>query len=574
MSNTGFENLTLLARTAYAIMCFERYTGFVYSDVNFRPAAEMMWRIVDGSEPAADAADRYREIIPENLFSFRSYAAYREAGHSILTLEQYRVFSHILNANDRNLNRMMKYIYQIPTEYRNAGAVKPGAPETVPYLEEMTSMLRVRSVAVPDLRLLSQHTSDGYAPQHFDWMGGPVDPAPLSQLGITGSAPVRSLAPADPATHAFDPAEPAVGAAPADPAAEPAAPAEPVRSMTPADPVTHNEDAGPNILMPPESGYGGYEQPPVTGKAEDEKGLFFFGDPARPSAEVNGCRWEFIETPEFCVLTQCINHSFLKEVTVPSELNGKPVTTVDDGAFSNSPEGGCMFIEKLIMPDTVRQIGDGFFRSCTGLRQITLPAELESIGNDAFRGASKLESITIGNNCRIIGDFFCADAVSLQFAVFGTGIEYVGQYTFYNTPAMSDFRCDGMIKELGYGSFWVNKWADKIIFNPATEMLRFCKGNALLYRYVKRTPPPRLFFDESIKYVYDFAFGGDAWNYGEGIWEIYFPGAEKIGVQVFRKAPNATVHLSASRMEAAYGQDYRYTLETLCKPARVVFDLP
>ncbi|MBP0966642.1 MAG: leucine-rich repeat domain-containing protein, partial [Oscillospiraceae bacterium] len=239
-----------------------------------------------------------------------------------------------------------------------------------------------------------------------------------------------------------------------------------------------------------------------------------------------------------------------------------------------NPEYGCMTIETLIMPDTIRQIGDCFFRSCTGLRQITLPANLESIGHEAFRGATRLESITIGDRCRVIGDYFCADALSLRTVTIGTGIEYIGEYTFYNTPAMTDFRCNGMLTELGYGSFWVNRWADKILFHPMTELLRFCKDDALLYRYVKRTPPPRLFFDSGIKYVYDFAFGGDAWHSGSSITDIYFPGAEKIGVQAFKKVPNATVHLSASLMEAAYGPDYEYTLSMLCKPARVVFDQP
>ncbi len=81
-------------------------------------------------------------------------------------------------------------------------------------------------------------------------------------------------------------------------------------------------------------------------------------------------------------------------------------------------------------------------------------------------------------------------------------------------------------------------------------------------------------WDESIRYVYDFAFGGDAWNSGDGIREIYFPGAEIIGVNAFKKVPHATVHLSAARMAASYGEDYEYTLALLCEPAKIVFDLP
>ena len=50
-------------------------------------------------------------------------------------------------------------------------------------------------------------------------------------------------------------------------------------------------------------------------------------------------------------------------------------------------------------------------------------------------------------------------------------------------------------------------------------------------------------------YGFDHAFGGDVWNSGSGITDIYFPGADTVGMQSFKKVPYATVHFSASRME-------------------------
>ena len=94
------------------------------------------------------------------------------------------------------------------------------------------------------------------------------------------------------------------------------------------------------------------------------------------------------------------------------------------------------------------------------------------------------------------------------------------------------------------------------------------------YRYAKHDPPMRLYFDDTIRYVFDHAFGGDEWNSGSGITDIYFPGADTVGLQSFKKVPYATVHFSASRMEASYGPDYAYTIASLCVPAKVVFDLP
>ena len=566
MNGAELGNLTLLARTAYAIMCFERYVGFVYSDVDFRPAVRMMWQMVDGSEPLSTQAKKFHDMIPENLFTYKTYEAYQAASDQ-LSQEEFQTLKRLLNPDDWTLNSLMKQIYQIMTAYEGT-SVKPGAPETMPYLVNIKSMLKMRAIELPDLSTLSQYAHmhcEMPAAQELDWMGGPIDPTPLSLLGITGktgAAPARSFTVEESSTL-----EKTIEADDCD------EPEEDEESDVPAEPVTHeSKDHGSNFSKTVDFGYNSNTRSPIKKELEDV--ISGYEEYVQPSEEANGCKWEYIEDPEGIIITRCINSSLQKEVTIPETLNGRPVVEIDNNAFSTDPNCGCMLIEKLIMPDSILRIGDCFFKGCTGIRQVIFPANLESIGHEAFRGASRLETIDIGDHCKVIGDYFCADGLSLRTVRIGAGIEYIGEYTFYNTPAMIDFRCTGMLTELGYGSFWVNRWADKILFNPTTELLRFCKDNAFLYRYVKRNPPPRLFFDESIKYVYDFAFGGDYWHSGDGITDIYLPGAEKIGVHVFRKTPNATAHLSRSRMEAAYGSDYIFTLEKLCEPAKVAFDLP
>lgn len=530
MNTADFEKLPLPARTMYAIMCFERYAAFVYAGVSFKPVEELMWQLVDGSEPVAEASARYLDIIPENLFAYKTYAAYSEAGHDCLTEEQHRILRRVLNPDDWNLNSMMKQIYTLAKAGASADEAADEA-ETLACLENITNILKVRSIELPDLRQLVQDPSED-----------------------------RSEDADDPSASAVsdDGAEDADGA--------------PEGSAAKANPAARNVNTVPKLRSAFGAGSNSFEG---TAVKSNTKNMFpAFSASARPVVNANGCKWEIAEDPESCSIVKCINSGFQKEVTIPSELSGRPVVAVENSAFTSQPEFGCMAIETLIMPDTIRQIGDDFFHGCTGLRHITLPAELECIGSRAFRGASRLESLTVGDHCRSIGDMFCTDAVSLRSVTIGAGVEAIGEYSFYNTPLLSEFRCDGTLKMLGYGSFWMNKFADSIIFNPLTEMLRICKGGSLLYRYVKRNPPPRLFFDAVIQYVYDFAFGGDAWHAGDGIRDIYFPGAEIIGVQAFKKVPNATVHLSAARMEASYGPDYEYTLTSLCAPAKVVFDQP
>ena len=190
MNSAELRRLTYRARTAYAVMCFERFTASVYPGADFRPAAEIMWHMADGSVPAEQALPAYQDILPENLYAFRTFAAYQASGHTRITEAQYRALTSVIKPDDRLLNSIMQLIYLLAAGAADPGA-KPGAPDTLPYLENVILLLEVRKIALPDLRLLQSHTftaQEMLSPQSLDWTGSAVDPAPLSILGITKGA--------------------------------------------------------------------------------------------------------------------------------------------------------------------------------------------------------------------------------------------------------------------------------------------------------------------------------------------------------------------------------------------------
>jgi hypothetical protein len=98
-------------------------------------------------------------------------------------------------------------------------------------------------------------------------------------------------------------------------------------------------------------------------------------------------------------------------LTIPSEIDGVPVTTIgtyaikawitlekvvlpdtittiEDYAFLHS------FMSSIELPDSVTSIGKNAFSSCENLQEITLPENLTSIGDHAFRSCSNLSSVT------------------------------------------------------------------------------------------------------------------------------------------------------------------------------------
>ena len=118
------------------------------------------------------------------------------------------------------------------------------------------------------------------------------------------------------------------------------------------------------------------------------------------------------------------------ELVIPSELDGRPVTEIGAMAFYHCG------LEKVTIPDSVKEIGENPFGSClesviissnhpclayqdnilynkiTGMllhfipkpdmAEYTIPAYITAIGNGAFRGKSSLQRIIIPNSVHSI----------------------------------------------------------------------------------------------------------------------------------------------------------------------------
>jgi len=80
-------------------------------------------------------------------------------------------------------------------------------------------------------------------------------------------------------------------------------------------------------------------------------------------------------------------------VTIPAQIDGRPVTVIDRQAFYN-----CIDMVSVTIPNSVTEIGIMAFEGCTGLTNVTIPASVTSIGNSAFFGCTGLTSITIPNS--------------------------------------------------------------------------------------------------------------------------------------------------------------------------------
>ena len=99
--------------------------------------------------------------------------------------------------------------------------------------------------------------------------------------------------------------------------------------------------------------------------------------------------------------------SGLTEVTIPNS-----VTNIGEDVF-----GGCSGLKTVTIPNSVTNIGSSAFYSCTSLTEISIPNSVTSIGSGAFEDCSGLKTVTIGNSVTTIGDGTFNGCTSLKTVI-------------------------------------------------------------------------------------------------------------------------------------------------------------
>lgn len=207
------------------------------------------------------------------------------------------------------------------------------------------------------------------------------------------------------------------------------------------------------------------------------------------------------------------------DIVIPSTYNGKPVTSIGDGAF-----GGCESLEVITVDDgntvyhddgnciietaiktlvlgcknsviptdgSVTSIGNEAFLGCSELESISLPDSVSSIGKGAFANCEKLAEITLSDNITFIGDqafLYCAftsftipkGVTKIDYATFSgcmllesiyipASVTVIGEYVFYYSGSLKDINYGGTRAEWESATK-ANTWIDRFQLYTQTSI--------------------------------------------------------------------------------------------------------
>ena len=143
------------------------------------------------------------------------------------------------------------------------------------------------------------------------------------------------------------------------------------------------------------------------------------------------------------------------DVTIPSAINGKKVTSIGNNAFED-----CVHLESIKIPDSVTSIGEWAFARCSNLTSINIPKGVTIIEDHTFFCCSSLESIQLPH-----------------------GLTSIGDGAFSGCKKISKITIPSTVTQIADDAFWF--FSGTIVCYKGTEAEKYVKRNYFSYELLE-----------------------------------------------------------------------------------------
>lgn len=142
-----------------------------------------------------------------------------------------------------------------------------------------------------------------------------------------------------------------------------------------------------------------------------------------------------------------------KKLVIPSEYDGKPVTSIK--------KIDSLDLKEIVLPNTIKNITSGCFIGMTSLEKINIPEGVQKIGYNAFANCTNLKSITFPTSVTEISDraFYMSGLTEVKIP---SSIKKIGSHAFESCKNLEKVELDFENTELGVSTFEQTKFSEKI----------------------------------------------------------------------------------------------------------------
>lgn len=196
---------------------------------------------------------------------------------------------------------------------------------------------------------------------------------------------------------------------------------------------------------------------------------------------------------------------------VPAEIDGKPVVSIGSKFLYSEHD-----IKKVVLPESIKNIGNYAFFDMKKLEEINIPASLEQAGYEIFTHDGELKTVNVGKGCIYTyenGSFYSEKAKTANGC-------YLAQS--YSIP-------DSITTIMNYAYFYNTKVKTAVISKNVTDIQEGGFANCSSLRYVKINGAAKLG---------QYAFAGNS-----KLARIVIPkDVTEIGEYVFHSDENLTIY--------------------------------
>lgn len=170
----------------------------------------------------------------------------------------------------------------------------------------------------------------------------------------------------------------------------------------------------------------------------------------------------------------------LTEINIPDG-----VKSIEEYTFNK-----CYSLAKIDIPDSVTSIGDCAFRHCYKLTDFEIPDKVISIGSYAFgNGRTVMEELVIPSSVRVIGDYAFYDHTGLKNVTIQNGVEEIPYYAFGGCSGLNVIVIPKSVTTVKENAFYGCRALEKVHYGDTCakwDEITICEGNdnltdALIY---------------------------------------------------------------------------------------------
>ncbi|MBP5678915.1 MAG: leucine-rich repeat protein [Bacilli bacterium] len=137
-----------------------------------------------------------------------------------------------------------------------------------------------------------------------------------------------------------------------------------------------------------------------------------------------------------------------RTITVPETYKGKPVVGIRGDTFKNVDS-----VQKIVLPESIKEIRGGAFEGCTRLEEINLPKELIEIHGSTFKNCTSLREIVLPEGLERIGGAAFQYDISLLSIKIPESVVEIGGESFMGCSSLYEVNLPSKITEVHGSTF-------------------------------------------------------------------------------------------------------------------------